>query len=59
MTSSLTSTDKPTAMKQPFSQQATTTADHEFDKMDVKEIKRFISARVFKCPLTAKLNLFS
>ena len=45
MTSYLTSTDKPTAMKQPSSQQAITTADHEFDKMDVKEIKRFISAR--------------
>ena len=45
MTSYLTSTDKPTAMKQPSSQQATTTADHEFDKMDVKELKRFISAR--------------
>jgi len=45
MTSSLTSTDKPTAMNQPSSQQATATADHEFDKMDVKEIKRFISAR--------------
>ena len=62
MTSSQTSTDKTacTTTKQPPSKQAIATSTNpNFDRMDVKQIKAFISLQVFKSPLTANLNLFS
>ena len=36
-----------------------TSTNSNFDRMDVKQIKAFISLQVFKSPLTANLNLFS